>query len=60
MSKTCRRCFGKGRWLERIEHADHVEMIWHMCNDCKGTGVSQDPEDGDDYDIGGSSYEDDE
>lgn len=58
--KKCRTCKGKGRWAERIEHADgEIEVRQNYCNDCRGTGIEQDPEQGADYDIGGDSYADD-
>lgn len=69
MSKPCKTCGGRGRWRENISHTVKVytdgyydeldsEHIWHECNDCSGSGRDQDPEAGDDYDIGGDSYED--
>lgn len=63
MSQICKTCNGRGHWQETIDQTDggsnpQMTMIWRECNDCKGTGVEQDPEAGDDYDIGGDSYAD--
>lgn len=58
MSKACKECKGKGRWAEEVGTIDEAEIVWNECNYCKGTGVEQDPEAGDDYDIGGDSYAD--
>lgn len=63
MSKRCRDCNGRGRWVETHEENDHgdivVVSVWHECQTCKGTGISQDADDGEDFDIGGDSYADD-
>lgn len=63
MSKACRTCKGRGRWIEVLvgqAHFGQITHVWHECNDCKGTGVEQDPEAGDNFDIGGNSYADDD
>ena len=60
MSQICRTCNGRGRWQEKADEVGDnplMEYVWRECNDCKGTGIDQDPEAGDDYDIGGDSYE---
>lgn len=68
MAKRCKTCNGRGRWQE-TEHyqtesngeiIENTQQVWHECNDCHGTGVEQDPEAGDDYDIGGDSFTDDD
>lgn len=60
MAKACETCTGKGRWQVKETYSDGDEvLVWYECNDCGGTGVDQDPEEGDNYDIGGSSYADD-
>lgn len=57
MSKRCDDCNGRGRWQEEITLADDsVELNWMYCDSCMGTGIEQDPESGDDFDIGGDSY----
>lgn len=57
MSKACKTCKGRGRWQERDALSLFDDTVyWNECNDCNGTGVEQDPEAGDDYDIGGDSY----
>lgn len=65
MSKACKDCEGRGRWQQVENHMVigaigtpimDTHLVWHDCNSCEGTGVSQDPNDGEDYDIGGSSY----
>jgi len=61
MTAKCKTCNGRGRWqeVERTTDEGQTEyMQWHECNGCKGTGVDQDPEAGDNYDIGGDSYAD--
>lgn len=59
MSRRCSDCRGKGRWLEQIVRADgSTEHTWYECGTCSGSGEEQDPEDGDNFDIGGSSYAD--
>lgn len=60
MAKKCKTCSGRGRWQDREHSADGTAQYqWYECNDCKGTGVDQDPEAGDDFDIGGDSYAED-
>lgn len=60
--KKCPDCNGRGRWQEtdRQIYSDgsvsYVEF-WNECNTCHGTGRSQDPEDGQDWDIGGDSLD---
>lgn len=59
MAKRCKDCKGRGRWQEVEQTLDDGEteiMQWYHCDTCRGTGASQDPDDGDDYDIGGDSY----
>lgn len=62
----CHSCKGRGRWQEVIESVPNkdgdriAEIFYRWCNDCLGTGIEQDPEAGDDYDIGGDSYADDD
>lgn len=57
INKKCRDCEGRGRWQISTLLADGTyEYTWHYCESCQGVGVSQDPEDGDDFDIGGSSF----
>lgn len=56
MNKPCKDCNGRGSWQEHVENASEEELVWRFCNTCYGTGISQDPEDGDDFDFGGSSY----
>lgn len=59
MSKACKTCKGRGRWQEKVELADgSTELNWQYCEDCNGSGVDQDPELGDAYDIDGDSYAD--
>lgn len=59
MGKACKTCKGRGRWQERDPLSVFDEgLSWYECNDCKGSGIEQDPEEGDDYDIGGDSYAD--
>lgn len=59
MSKACKTCRGRGRWQENAEYEDgEVQLVWRFCNDCIGTGVDQDPELADDFDIGGSNDDD--
>lgn len=67
MSK-CRECKGRGRWqamtipkasIQVGTKISSDEFQWFECNTCQGTGIEQDPELGDDYDIGGDSYADD-
>lgn len=61
MDQKCKTCAGRGRWQENHEDKDgEVYLVWKHCNDCAGTGVSQDPEDGDDFDIDGGSYAEDD
>lgn len=60
MSKACPTCGGRGRWQERDVDTSGEALIWHECNDCNGTGLRQDGEAGDDFDIGGDSYADDD
>lgn len=58
-NKKCDACKGRGRWSERTEDEDgsvHIESKY--CFTCNGTGISQDVEDGQDWDIGGDSYAD--
>lgn len=61
MSKPCGACKGKGHWEEsrtyNLHGAEMQETVVITCGNCKGTGRSQAPEDGDDYDIGGSSID---
>lgn len=57
MSRKCPTCKGKGRWAETVFNASERITTWHYCEDCAGTGISKDPEDGEDWDIGGSSLE---
>lgn len=57
MNKPCATCKGKGRWQVKETYSDGDEvLVWYDCNDCQGTGIDQDPEEGDPFDIGGSSY----
>ena len=58
--QICKECDGRGRWVESTPTTGMTEQVWYECGTCKGTGVNQDPEAGDDYDIDGDSYEDDE
>lgn len=37
-----------------------IEFVWRECLACNMTGLDQDPEQGEDFDIGGSSYADNE
>ncbi len=61
MAKICTVCQGRGRWQETTHAKDgHIEFVWHECGACNMTGIKQEPEDGEDWDIGGSSYADDE
>lgn len=54
MSKKCKSCKGRGRWQVQEKYSDgDTALVWYECNDCGGTGVSQDPEDGDDFNISG-------
>lgn len=61
MAKACKTCKGRGRWqvLEKYSDGDSC-LVWYDCNDCNGSGVSQDPNEGEPFDIGGGSYEDDD
>lgn len=66
MTKKCPDCNGRGRWQQALLSSNSfsgissgaTELVWYECNTCHGTGVQQDPEEGDDFDIGGSSYAD--
>jgi DnaJ-class molecular chaperone len=58
MSMRCPECQGRGDWSEMVETANEVNAVWHHCEACHGTGVSQDADDGDDFDISGDSYAD--
>lgn len=61
MSKICKTCKGRGKFQVRETFSDGDEILtWYECNDCKGTGVEQDPEAGDNFDIGGDSDADDD
>lgn len=64
MSKPCTTCDGKGQWQEtqvsKEGDAEMSELVFITCGNCYGTGRSQDPDDGPDYDIGGDSYAADE
>lgn len=60
MSK-CKYCKGKGTYIVKETYGDGDEaLIAHECNHCHGTGREQDPSQGDEFDIGGSSYADDD
>ena len=55
----CSVCRGRGRWQESTHSKDGtVEFVWRECLACNMTGLDQDPEQGEDFDIGGSSYAD--
>lgn len=59
MAKACKHCKGRGTYQVRETYSDGDEaLIWYECNYCHGTGVDQDPEQGEPYDIGGDSYDD--
>lgn len=61
MSKSCKDCKGKGRWQVKETYGDGDScLVWYECGGCLGTGVEQDPEDGDAFDIGGSSFAEDD
>jgi DnaJ-class molecular chaperone len=54
---TCKTCKGRGRFQVKETYSDGDEVLqWYECNDCEGTGVDQEASTGDDFDIGGSSY----
>lgn len=55
MASKCPVCEGRGLWQQRDMFSvfDNT-IVWHYCNTCHGTGVNQDPEEIDDFDIGGS------
>lgn len=59
MTKACGDCKGRGRWavIETYSDGDTCE-VWYDCLTCQGTGVKTDAENGDDFDIGGDSYAD--
>lgn len=59
MAKLCEDCKGRGRWVNKTYIKDEIIETWFDCNTCHGTGKDQDPEDGDDFDIGGDSYAED-
>lgn len=52
----CPECGGKGRWQESIISKNDVELVWHECGNCKGTGQIESAE-GPAYDIGGDSLD---
>ncbi len=59
-SKTCPTCKGKGRWQVKETYGDgDTALVWYECGNCHGTGRNQDPMAGDDFDIGGSSLDED-
>lgn len=59
--KLCKFCTGRGTYQVKETYSDGVTaLIWYECNHCHGTGVDQDPEAGDNFDIGGDSYDDDD
>lgn len=59
MARRCSTCKGKGRWQVKETYGDGDEcLVWYDCNSCGGSGVEQDPEQGDAFDIGGDSYAD--
>ena len=39
VSEICPTCKGKGRWQERLETSGEVELVWHFCENCNGTGL---------------------
>lgn len=58
--KKCKDCSGRGRWQSQTQYAvGDTELIWFFCDTCRGSGVEQSPEEGEDFDIGGDSYADD-
>ncbi len=60
IGNACKDCKGRGRWAEIEESISTGESHrqWRYCQTCNGSGIEQDPESGDDYDIGGDSYAD--
>lgn len=57
----CRVCQGRGRWQATHHTKDgYIEFVWKECLACNMTGINQDSEESDDWDIGGSSYADEE
>lgn len=55
----CKKCQGRGVWREVTHNKDGiVEFVWRECTACNMTGLNQDADEGDDFDIGGSSYAD--
>lgn len=60
MAKKCSDCDGRGRWQDRKFFADGSSQLqWYDCTTCKGTGVSQDPNDSEPFDFGGEDDDDD-
>lgn len=57
MAKACKTCGGRGSWQETEydKSADTTTYVWKTCGDCRGTGVDQDPEESESFDIGGGS-----
>lgn len=57
----CKECQGKGKWQVRETYSDGDSMLtWYECGSCLGTGIEQDAEAGEDFDIGGDSYANDD
>lgn len=53
MSKKCKDCKGRGRWLEREVTDEGTTEQWMECGTCHGTGLSQLPQDAEPFDLGG-------
>lgn len=55
-NNICEHCKGKGIYAVEEKYSDGDSAImWYECNYCHGTGQDPDPEEGEDFDIGGSS-----
>lgn len=58
--EKCKYCKGKGTYIVKEIYGDgDTALVAYECNHCHGSGKTQDPDAGDDFDIDGSSYDDD-
>ena len=59
-TKSCMECKGRGHWSTLEEQVDgETELMHYFCFDCDGTGLSQDNEDADPFDVPMNDDEDD-
>jgi DnaJ-class molecular chaperone len=54
MSKVCKACKGRGTYQVKETYSDGDEaLLWYECNDCAGTGESQEVNDDEPFNFNG-------